>query len=98
MGRGWERDSEKGASKASQPGKAGMPGPAPPAGTPGPRSRRVDQERSTRCRRAGGHGCALTSVHEGIALDEARVFTGSRISSAVPTLNKFTPGHGYLIF
>ncbi|TEA39943.1 hypothetical protein DBR06_SOUSAS10310036 [Sousa chinensis] len=58
-----------------------MPGPAPPAGTPGPTSRRVDQTRSTRCRRAGGHGRALTSVHEGIALDEARVFTESRIPS-----------------
>lgn len=88
----------KATTETSQPGKAQRLGPAPPAGTLRPRSRRVDQARCTRCPRAGGHGRALTRVHERIALDEVRAFIESRISSAVPTLNKFTPGHGYLIF
>lgn len=72
-----------------------MPGPALPARTPRPRSRRVDQ---ARCPCAGGNGSALTSIHERIALGKPWALIESRISSAVPTLNKFTPGHGYLIF
>ena len=62
------------------------------------RSRRVDRAHSTGCLRAGGHCRVLTGVHRGIALDKAPVLMESRISSAVLTLNKFTPGHGYLIF
>lgn len=46
----------------------------------------------------GMAGSALTSVQEGIAPDKARALIESRISFAVPTLNKFTQGHGYLIF
>lgn len=94
----WRETAWRERTGASQSGKAEISGPAPPTGTPRPRSRRVDEARSTRCPPAGGQGRALTSVHEGIALDKARVLTESRISSAVPTLNKFTPGHGYLIF
>lgn len=91
-------DNQEGVSETSQPEKAGKLGPAPRAGTQAPEVKARDQARGTRCPRAGGQGHVLTSVHEGISLDKARALIEFRISSAVPTLSKFTPGHGYLIF
>lgn len=78
--------SQEQAREASQPGKAGPFGTAPRL----PRSTRGEQVRGTQCPR--------TTVREEIALDKAQALVGSRISSALPTLSEFTPGHGYLIF
>lgn len=74
------------ASETSPVGKAGPLGPAPRL------------PRSTRGRQVRGTQGPRTVAREDIALDKAQALVESRISSTLPTLSEFTPGHGHLIF
>lgn len=98
MGEQGQPGASERASETSRPRKAEKLGPARRAGTQAPevKARGPSAPHAVLARRWAPPGTDQCTRR--IALGKARALIESRISSAVPTLNKFTPGHGYLIF